>query len=322
MSSQLESPVLTRSARRRTRHTDFGDQPNPQGHLDDPIILDNTQKTNAFDHEEVAEMADPDAQLQPSVSLDEAGINDGPEMERQQSFEEDVVENPIPSVQQAPPKKKRGRKKKEQKVEESILEEEAFGDHPQPAEEIPTPAVDLIPAEAEEPPLKKRRGRPRKSESAKLAVPVQPMTDIEGVDNDYTVESGSIIDVGEPKGAKGKAKANKKPTKKSKKQSRDDDLVPDETDQSPAEEEPARSLTEISHNPRQSESLSADGEVGTEETKQRKQTTEPTTKTGKEESAAPATKGASAPITPGKVQYRVGLSKRSRIAPLLKSLRK
>ncbi|KAM7206198.1 hypothetical protein V8F33_000484 [Rhypophila sp. PSN 637] len=315
-SSHLESPVATRSARRRTRHTSPGE------HFDEPIVLDNTQPADEILQDEIRQGFDTNAQVDHSTN-DGTNLNDEWGVEQQQQPEDDIVETTAAVSPEPPPKKKRGRKKKESVLEEPVSDL-GFGDATLPTEEIPSTMADAPPIEAEEPPTKKRRGRPRK------AAATQPETPIEDAKDETTLESKAP-----PDNEKGGRKGKKKNTKKNK---ADDDEDDSELNPQAEEIEPARSLADIPDNPRQAEPVKqsktkktpdADFEVESKENDDSKQRRQEKQKgQGSEDiekpapGKAPATANKAAPITPGKVQYRVGLSRKTRIAPLLKSLKK
>ncbi|KAK4242158.1 hypothetical protein C8A03DRAFT_11575 [Achaetomium macrosporum] len=211
------------------------------------------------------------------------GTNDGlSEPPGVEPNDAEPVETPISPPKAVP--KKRGRKKKASQTDEPPRDT----DQPTPAEAEPAPA----PTETAEPPAKRKRGRPRKSDTAK--------SQVELAEEPEQQHAGDV---------QGEA----------------------ETDVSP--HPPQRPLSEVSRNSQptsQPELLPAavakdNSDSGGE---------------GKENDVSSTTQG---PVTkdaktkedtdqkqpklgilnpPQKVQYRVGLSKRSRIAPLLKSLKK
>ncbi|KAK3997051.1 hypothetical protein QBC44DRAFT_354957 [Cladorrhinum sp. PSN332] len=139
-------------------------------------------------------------------------------------------------------------------------------------------------AESGEPPSKKRRGRPRKSDMAKAPTPEPVLPPIE------------------PEPLAEVPRTQKRGRKK----------ITDEEE----EEEAYKPVAEVE----------AEEEDDVKENKKQQETkavvvVEPEVKK-KEEKPAPAKTAADVIAATNKVQYRVGLSKRSRIAPLLKSLKK
>ncbi|KAK3343933.1 hypothetical protein B0T25DRAFT_311981 [Lasiosphaeria hispida] len=250
--------------------------------------------------------------------------------------DESPVEVPIPAVQDPTPPKKRGRKKKEAKIQETIIEE----DIAEQSAQIPTESLKPVddPVEDIEPePVKKKRGRPRKSEVPKVIAPLE-LDDIpesqlavepypgnansrveEAVAEDAPVESSAAPT---PKAKPGKRGRKKKVVEKV--------IVDSEDEGEDADEgtpKPVRALSDLSTNVQVSAKATTSNEtrdVGAErgkdkDAKENDQISKSVTPA--KETAKPSVATANQAAT-GKVQYRVGLSKKSRIAPLLKSLRK
>lgn len=322
-SSESESPVTSRRTRRRTSHVSYG------GSFDEPIVLDNSQPPNEiFENYTLEFLCDQEWQ---------------PGNENGRNHTEDL-ETSAPAVPEPPlPRKKRGRKKKEQIIEEPILEE-GVGDGILPSEEsskleleAPLPLDEL-----EEPPTKKRRGRPRKSDIAKSTANTtsQPKTQIRDDANDnYTVGPEEVAVNGGKRGRK----AIKRNAKKKKVADEDDEDQGFELKQDLDEPEESRSLSDISHNPRPTRAAAEETNLsrvektpdddGSVESKENSNNPQKKKEPGEEEdnkqptipgkaTPAPASKVNPITPTPGKVHYRVGLSRNTRIAPLLKSLKK
>ncbi|KAK0634662.1 hypothetical protein B0T17DRAFT_611632 [Bombardia bombarda] len=251
----------------------------------------------------------------------------------------------------APTKKKRGRKKKETVVTKKVVEEEAVVEEadtgmehiqPPPAEEeVAEPsAVENTVVEPEpEPAAKRKRGRPRKVDTP-TPKPAAIVLD-DNADSSYgAVDNATAAPTPAPKTATGPAKRGRKKKKK-------EDGDKEDTAASPLLETP-RSSRNVFKKQQQSEQAATDsdykagaddGNNDDDEMKENKLPTEvlkadvdaPVTPSPamapaavKKEATAASAIGNNRIGTPGsgKVQYRVGLSKRSRIAPLLKSLRK
>ncbi|KAM7209584.1 hypothetical protein V8F20_000322 [Naviculisporaceae sp. PSN 640] len=322
-SSQLESPVSTRRTKRHTSHVDYG------GSFNEPIVLDNTQPPNDFQENDTSDFIC-DQDWQPG--------ND----KQQNRTRKGSVEQSVSAITEQPPaKKKRGRKKKEQIIEEPVLEE-GVGEGALPFEGSSKIELDvpLVRDDIEEPPTKKRRGRPRKSDTAKVtSTAAQAGIQAEGeTHDDYAMEQAEVP---ASKGKRGR-KANNKTAKKSKVADSEDEDEEFEAKQALDEPEESTSLSEMSHNTRQpaiaedanlpktgktsDEGDNSESKENSNNQQQGKKSpeTEDTEKRVLASKATPAPASKTNPImpTPGKVQYRVGLSRKSRIAPLLKSLKK
>lgn len=217
----------------------------------------------------------------------------------------DVTEGPATAPEPAP--KKRGRKKKGAKAKEPTP----------PAEANPTPAA--APPEATEAPVKRKRGRPRKSEASKPET-TQPQPE----PADETAQKSSDDNV-----------------------NNSHDTNPPPSPQ-PLSERPGNSqqAAQSEHQPRPlTTNTNAMGSGDGGDAKENSAVAEPTARNDssnmdsakakgegkgdegkgdvkKEEGQGKQGVAAAAKPTIPKVQYRVGLSRRSRIAPLLKSLKK
>jgi hypothetical protein len=197
------------------------------------------------------------------------------------------------AASEAPQPKKRGRKKKQPVVEEVFRDEDAGAQETSPAPAvIPTPATGTVQA-VEKP--KRKRGRPRKSDD---------------INNDSTAEQGG----GKIQGTEGE----EAPPISQRQVSEGSNAKPDDgwketTPEIPTDNENVQQGSkEVTASPKKSVSPLKDADSNTLLTSQSTtSTSEKATSTAKV-----------APSQPGKMAYRVGLSKRSRIAPLLKSLKK
>ncbi|KAK0740694.1 hypothetical protein B0T18DRAFT_214428 [Schizothecium vesticola] len=246
------------------------------------------------------------------------------------------------AVEEPPPKKKRGRKKKElapkEAVPDATMEEPQIGQAKEPEPE-PEPAMEIpnvVKTQDDDTP-KQRRGRPSKS-----AVAAQPI--VIDLDSEPDVPADPVPPKEEeepaPKPAaapKAKAKA---PAKRGRKKKQPAAAVAKSTEFVPEEEkeEETKPLSEISEN-MPSKPLSSgekeipasddeddggddhDAKLVAEEEMPRKvalaKDTTPVKEVAKPRLANPASSSSK-----GMVPLRVGLSRRSRIAPLLKSLKK
>jgi len=251
------------------------------------------------------------------------------------------------AVEEPPPKKKRGRKKKEVAPKEAVPDttmeeppvEQAKEPEPEPEPAMETPNV--VETQGDDAP-KRRRGRPRKS-----AVAAQPIVIDLDSEPDVPVDPVPPKEEEEPAkepapklAAAPKAKA-KAPAKRGRKKkppaaaaAKSTEFVPEEK-----KEEETTPLSEISENmpskPLSSgakEIPASDDEdeggddhdaklVAEEETPGKVALVKDATPV-KKEVAKPKLANPASSSSKGKVPLRVGLSRRSRIAPLLKSLRK
>jgi hypothetical protein len=285
-SSELEPPPSTRRAKKRKVVQEVEDNPleldTPNGRQQDPDVQQQSAHSDGQTGGEGHQAAQPEEAVQEPASTTKSSHVDM----------EAPTETPMPA------KGKRGRKKKGAKSH-NLLEqpEEAvehisnlFGDnqdHSSANSSEPVPAeVDPQPApqpaEAPEPPAKRKRGRPRKSETAK---PQPEPMDQESPDQQH---AGHV-------------------------------QPPVEADAT------AQPLSELSHNfqpddPSEGAKGDEDANTANKENKSAVDDVEVSEKSKEKEKEKQVVKD----VKPGvqKVQYRVGLSKRSRIAPLLKSLKK
>ncbi|KAM0323014.1 hypothetical protein ACHAQA_009113 [Verticillium albo-atrum] len=215
-----------------------------------------------------------------------------------------------------PPRRKRGRPKKSEAllaphksepVEKSLLGDAAGKRDTSEPQSGVMETVDTVRAAPEVvKPEKKKRGRPRKSDKAAApkAAPVEVPVDAPAACID-DVTSGTKID--------GPAAIGPPPDGLP-----EEDATTNMTD--PHAEVDLGALGETTGNPiKAADKAANDNVVEGQQDKEKKDEAK-----AKEAAAKPAKRETSLPVTPqaGKPLYRVGLSKRSRIAPLLKSLRK
>ncbi|KAI0181298.1 hypothetical protein GGR52DRAFT_27567 [Hypoxylon sp. FL1284] len=201
----------------------------------------------------------------------------------------------IPEVQPAPQPKKRGRKKKQPVSEEAVVDEQA----------APVPIAEIQP-EPEKP--KKKRGRPRKSdtEKAEKVAAVEPKADSTSKSHEDDIQRDELASEETPVN-KGKLK-----TKKTAKQA---DVLDEATNEQVTDEGGRTSpLKEISRNSRTPSEKSKSLDEKPEDAG-------PDQNLTPNQAVPSKPTPASTPSQP-KVPYRVGLSKRSRITSLLKSIKR
>lgn len=189
-------------------------------------------------------------------------------------------------------KKKRGRPKKKQPVEEAASEKDFVNDEDdaqnnkcEPVTQPPEAAIE----DAPEPPPKKRRGRPKKSDKAKA-----------------TTAAAAAPDAAETPKA---AKASKK-----------DKVGIEDTDRKYVAEIPPSDDEDEAPSPSPKRSALEVKDVNTAVPKEQPKEQDKEA-TGSRPAKPVAKAGTPAALQRG-AQYRVGLSKKSRIAPLLKIIRK
>lgn len=219
--------------------------------------------------------------------------------------ETETAEQP-PTIDEHQPKK-RGRKRKAPKREEMVAEGNAAVALLAPKETFGEPQD----GEGVAPPAKRKRGRPRKSEMAK-AIDTQILPDdgtgtVDGLESttneDPTLHAPEVC----KEGTSASTTAGKKATviATSRKDSKMRALSELDSNSSLAEPTTHTAATTLDT----SDNAAKENQLAELKVKEK----------GKGETKAGGLASAS---QAGKVQYRVGLSKRSRIAPLLKSLRK
>ncbi|KAK0705161.1 hypothetical protein B0H67DRAFT_593339 [Lasiosphaeris hirsuta] len=250
--------------------------------------------------------------------------------------DEPPVEIPSPVVQDPTPPKKRGRRKKEAKIVETIIEEEIA----EQSTHVPTESPKLAnePVEAYEPePVKKKRGRPRKSEVSKVVALIdlddvpEPKPAVEpnpGKSNSRDEEEVAVdAPVETPASPIPKAKLGKRGRKKKVVEKVIADTEDEDEDEDEGTPKSARALSDL-HTNVQPPATSAtsnetrDDGAGHGKDKDAKEDDQGVKSVSQVKETAKPRVTTADQATTGKVQYRVGLSKKSRIAPLLKSLRK
>ncbi|KAI1781200.1 hypothetical protein F4818DRAFT_398323 [Hypoxylon cercidicola] len=210
----------------------------------------------------------------------------------------------IPEVQPTPQPKKRGRKKKQHVSEDTALQEQ-------------TSTVQTVETQPEPDKPKKKRGRPRKSDTEKLDAVAVPEPEAISTPKPYEDDTQRDELASEkPPIDKGKSKMKKTKKKQAPAQQEIDETM---NGQAIDEDRDVSPLKEISRNSRTSSQKSTP-------------TDEVPEKAGSDQNLPPnqpVAKAASTPkptptATPSqpKVPYRVGLSKRTRITSLLKSIKR
>ncbi|KAI0154289.1 hypothetical protein GGR57DRAFT_110387 [Xylariaceae sp. FL1272] len=210
----------------------------------------------------------------------------------------DPISAPAEKEQIEPRPKKRGRKKKQPVVVDDAPEA-ALDNFEQPVDEFTSmPDVVEVEVPAEKP--KKKRGRPKK-ESVKTVVEAMPETDELGeqAEEDIKIRKPS------PK----KKDQDKRPSKKKKMVVDSDDEEDDKVEVEAEEAKPADKKLPLKELDRNSMSPS------------KSPTKKPYIK-DEVSTPKPQATDTKVPASQTKVNYRVGLSKKSRIAPLLKIIKK
>ncbi|KAK4453740.1 hypothetical protein QBC34DRAFT_394926 [Podospora aff. communis PSN243] len=314
-----EPPLETRSAKKRKsaeyQHTQLNIEDGTR------TVLDDTPGRRRGSRRKAVQLKEDD-ELQPSP-LDHT-INDHQPDPSPQDDISTFDPNPDPDFSLAPtndneqldgstqaPKKKRGRKKKEpipmDDADNSVQEDD------------PVVVSETAIVEDTEPPAKKRRGRPRKSTVPEPDPPVKFTNDADEATPAPPASTAKRV----RRGRKKKEEAPKSA----------EHVQEEEEEQVGPEPEPVPALAELPQNSRPSSTpklvINAsdddddyDGDMKENEPAEKPATTPPRVETVEEKKevkkAVPLSNQAAVP----KVPYRVGLSKKSRIAPLLKSIRK
>ncbi|KAI0852079.1 hypothetical protein F5Y00DRAFT_206511 [Daldinia vernicosa] len=219
-----------------------------------------------------------------------------------------ALEHNLPETQPTPQPKKRGRKKK-QVVKEQILQEELPVENQAAAQEIPPAVKDPEVQIGPEKP-KKKRGRPRKSDLAKPETAPAPEHDPHVTHKAHEDDAQHS----EMTSEKIEATEKRKPKKKQKPQSEVEGK--EEEDPTTDKDDVEDALKEINSNSRPSEEPVSAEEVPAKPTPKQLADQHKSNEKG---STVP--KPISTSSQP-KVPYRVGLSKRTRIASLLKIIKK
>ncbi|KAI2779178.1 hypothetical protein F4815DRAFT_474378 [Daldinia loculata] len=217
-------------------------------------------------------------------------------------------ENNLPETQPTPQPKKRGRKKK-QAVKEQTLQEELPVENQAAAQEAP-PAVKDPEVQIEPEKPKKKRGRPRKSDLAKPEIAPAPEHELRATHKAHEDDAQHSEITSE------KTEATEKPKPKKKQKARSEQKEKEEEDPTTDKDDVEDALKEINSNSRLSEEPVSAEEVPAKATP--KQLADQHKSNEKGSTVPKPTSTSSQP----KVAYRVGLSKRTRIASLLKIIKK
>lgn len=215
---------------------------------------------------------------------------------------EAVQRDQVPTTQP----KKRGRKKKQPVVEETIEGERPTEEPTAPAELDPPVQATEVEEVADKP--KRKRGRPRKSDLPKPAEITAPSGPINPPEEPARKAANDHNEVSPEKVAK--EYKSKKTAKKPKERDNVDSDVPTEDESSALKEKDANSripARSVSSEPAGKKPKEAPAATAIAENKQ-----------GKSQAKEPPKPVASQ----SKAPYRVGLSKKTRIAPLLKIIKK
>ncbi|OTB04196.1 hypothetical protein M426DRAFT_321053 [Hypoxylon sp. CI-4A] len=236
--------------------------------------------------------------------------------EDEKTLEMPSTEPPIPvnapepkelEVQPTPQPKKRGRKKKQVATEQTTHSEQIIE-----RDQVPTPKEPDIEIEPEKP--KKKRGRPKKSDPAKSEAAVAPEPESLSVRNDQNTDvQNDELALEKPKA---KSKSKKKQGKKKEEKEMADNIATNEHGDEDAS--PLREIDSNSRTPSQSkEDVSVDAVARSSATRNVTPKSQ-----GKGDSTPKPTPVPTPSASQPKVPYRVGLSKRTRITSLLKSIKR
>ncbi|KAI0142336.1 hypothetical protein F4776DRAFT_502131 [Hypoxylon sp. NC0597] len=217
-----------------------------------------------------------------------------------------------PETQPAPKPKKRGRKKKQLATDQVIQDEPPVENQATAQEQIPAAKGPEVQASPGKP--KKKRGRPRKSDPAQSETPVVPGPESNPFPKTY--EDADELSLVQTEAIE-KPKPN--PKKKQARRQEQTEIENDSTEGSIGDRD-ASPLEEISSNPKNSSQKSTSTEgISMGSASESSADQKLPSKTQDKGSTTPKlTPTASQP----KVPYRVGLSKRTRIASLLKSIKR
>lgn len=227
----------------------------------------------------------------------------------------EASEPSLVDTQPAPQPKKRGRKKK-QPVSEEVIGSEQFVKDQTIAQEQAT--VDSVPEPQTEPDkAKKKRGRPRKSDTANPEVVAAPEPEVVSTPKSHGAEISRDELASEQTpvtNGKSKTKTKKKQTKRQKGEDSEapiDHTVDGDGDASPLKERNSNSRTPSQKSGRAGSvtDSAANQNVPPEQLKQPQAKVTPTPKPPASASQSQTT-------------YRVGLNKRSRVPSLLKSIKR
>ncbi|KAI0843495.1 hypothetical protein F5Y06DRAFT_5590 [Hypoxylon sp. FL0890] len=219
-----------------------------------------------------------------------------------------------PETQPAPQPKKRGRKKKQPATEKVIQNNSPDENQTTIQEQIPAADGPEVQVEPEKP--KKKRGRPRKSDSAMSETPVAPTSESTSLPKSHGDED-------ELTSVQNEATEKPKPKPKLKKkqaQKQEENGAANDTTECEVGDRDASPLKEISSNPGTPSrgSMSVEGVSVVSVAESSADQNLPPKNQDKGSTMPKSTPTSSQP----KVPYRVGLSKRTRIASLLKSIKR
>ncbi|KAI1083765.1 hypothetical protein F5B20DRAFT_525344 [Whalleya microplaca] len=287
---------------------------------EDELVQDEPWASDTFSHNQESYKPQPSRRRSTTAEADKGG-NDDKQNIALNAHEKDSGEAPRisakesrvttidtseldqPETEQTPQPKKRGRKKK-QLTSEQIIQKEQDAEYQATTQE-PTSISEASKAQVELEKPKKKRGRPRKSEAANPETLVPPGSEAPvaaETRNDNVPQDDTASEKASVSAEKGKTKKNI-PKQKEELQDLNDSTA--RRDSSP--------LKETNSNPRTPVQGSSPEEVSTKPTESKNQNLQPKSQS----TVTPKPAGSQT-----KSLYRVGLSKRTRIAPLLKSIRK
>ncbi|KAI1460924.1 hypothetical protein F4805DRAFT_454372 [Annulohypoxylon moriforme] len=233
-----------------------------------------------------------------------------------------ATEPPVPAIaaepiqleiEPAPLPKKRGRKKKQPASEQTIQDEVPVENEATAQAPNTTTKNSEAPVEPEK--SKKRRGRPRKSDPPKTETPVAPVAP----EPESIISSKASGDDAESEESRIEAIKRPKKKRKAQKQEEDDSVMSEST----TDENRGRDMSplkEISSNTRTPSQKSNPSEAVP--TKSVAESPASPNLTPKPQEKALATPKPTPTVSQPKVPYRVGLSKRTRIASLLKVIKR
>ncbi|KAI0130844.1 hypothetical protein F4814DRAFT_144844 [Daldinia grandis] len=224
-------------------------------------------------------------------------------------------ERNLPETQPTPQPKKRGRKKK-QVVKEQTLQEELAVENQAAAQEAPPTVKDSeVQIELEKP--KKKRGRPRKSDVAKPETTPAPEHEPHATHKSHEDDARHTEITSE------KTEAIEKPKLKKKQKNRGEVKEKEEAEDPATDRDDVEdALKEMNSNSGPSEEPVSAEEVPGKHTPKQLADQHKSNEKGSTAPKPTSTPTSTSTSSQHKVQYRVGLSKRTRIASLLKIIKK